>query len=228
MKVEALIPAAGLGLRLAGPVVKPLVNLGGRPLFIRTVQILARCPSIENLIVMADPLLIPVFAGHLRSFGIGRVKALIPGGATRSQSVANGLKVLDQDTGLVVVHDAARPLVTVALVESAIAECRKEEAVICAVPVKPTIKRVHPRNRYVEATLDRDLLWEAQTPQVFRREILERAHANAPDDRASDDAGLVERLGIKVKVIAGDYRNIKVTTPEDMIIGELFLPDAEK
>jgi 2-C-methyl-D-erythritol 4-phosphate cytidylyltransferase len=225
MKVEALIPAAGLGLRLAGPVAKPLMNMGGQPLFIRTVQILARCPSIENLIVMADPQLIPIFVDHLRSFGINKVKTVIAGGATRSRSVTNGLKALDKDTQLVVVHDAARPLVTVSLVEDAIAECSREAAVICAVPIKPTIKRVNPESHYVEATLNRDVLWEVQTPQVFRREILERAHAKAVDDGASDDAGLVEQLGVKVKVITGDYRNIKVTTPEDMVIGELFLRD---
>lgn len=224
MKItEVIVPAAGQGVRFAGAVPKPLVLLKGKPILVYSLEIFERCSLVEGIIVVAPEALRADFEKVIGSYRLKKVKAIVPGGKTRSESVSHGLKAVSPATEFVVVHDAARPLTTLKLVEEALTVCYRESAVIAAVPVKPTIKRVNPQDRTVEATLDRDLLWEVQTPQVFARDILVKAHEAGGGIEATDDAALVERLGVKVTVVMGDYRNIKVTTPEDLKIAEALL-----
>ena len=123
------------------------------------------------------------------------------------------------------VHDAVRPLVTVRMIDDGLSLALKERAVVAAVPVKPTLKVVDPKTGIVAETLDRSLVWEIQTPQIFERKLFEKAYAN--DTEATDDAGMVEKLGVAVRVFMGSYRNIKITTPEDLDVAGLFLKTGE-
>jgi 2-C-methyl-D-erythritol 4-phosphate cytidylyltransferase len=159
----------------------------------------------------------------IRGGGIKKVDRIVEGGKTRRESVSNGLKHLDPKTSMVVVHDGVRPLITPNLIETAIKAAAKAKAIVVAVPVKPTIKRVDKRSLEIIETLDRSELWEVQTPQVFDRKLLEKAHAQTKASLATDDAMLVEALGQKVKVIEGDYSNIKITTREDLIVAQALL-----
>ena len=136
-----------------------------------------------------------------------KVKIVTPGGETRSDSVGCGLRCVDPDTDVVMVHDAARPFVTGDMVKRSLQEMEREKAVIVAVPAKSTIKKVDPKNLHVQETLPRDTLWEVQTPQTFRRDILVKAHASQLCCDPTDDAMLVEKMGVRVKVVMGDYKN---------------------
>lgn len=223
MKTQAIIPAAGIGERFRSSTAKVLVSLNGRPLIVHTCEVFQKCPLVDSVILVVSPDIEGPVKKLIADYGLTKVKRIVHGGKTRSISVFNGLKQLDEDTKLVVIHDGARPLVSQALVEESIKSCYDEAAVIAAVAVKPTIKRVNPEDHYVETTLNRRMLWEVQTPQVFRKDVILRAHTEILDTEATDDAFLVEQLGEKVKVVQGDYRNIKITTSEDILIAEAFL-----
>ncbi len=228
MKTQVIIPAAGTGTRLksgAGAPGKPLIPLNGKPLLVYSLEIFEKCPLVESIIVVLNEKNIAGFDKMVSQYHLTKVSSVIAGGPTRRESVSNGLKELDEDTKLVVIHDGARPLVSPEVVKKAITLCYDESAVVVGVPVKPTIKRVHPQNMNVEATLDRRLLWEVQTPQVFKRDILVKAHKEIKDTQATDDAVLVEALGKKVKMVEGEYRNIKITTAEDLLTADAFLKE---
>jgi 2-C-methyl-D-erythritol 4-phosphate cytidylyltransferase len=151
-----------------------------------------------------------------------KVKAVVVGGDTRTRSVRNGLLALGVDADVVMVHDGVRPLVTPEIIAAGIGAVKAAGAAIAAVPVKPTIKVIDPKTRTVAETLDRELLWEVQTPQIFDRKVLEKAYAQDRDG-ATDDATLVERSGVKVSVFMGSYANVKVTTPEDLVVARALL-----
>ncbi len=224
MNIQVIIVAAGSGIRFRSKTPKPFVLLRGRPLIAHSLKNFERCGRINGIIVVGHKDLLGRFEALCRSFK--KVRAIVAGGKMRADSVKCGLKVLDADTDIVLVHDAARPLVDGAMIERLLAALRQNKAAIVAVPVKPTIKKVNPKTLTVEETLQRDLLWEVQTPQGFHKDILIKAHAKAGTSttfEATDDAMLVEKLGIKVKVVMGDYRNIKITTPEDLKITQALL-----
>lgn len=223
MKTQAIIPAAGIGARLKTELSKPLVDLCGKPLCVYALEVFEQSPFIESVILVGHRERLAQLGDIVRRYGMKKVAGIVAGGATRRESVANGLAVLDEDTDVVMVHDAARPLVSLRIVGEAAALCRQWQAVVAAVPVKPAVKRVNKKDLCVEETLDRDGLWEVQTPQVFRRDVLIRAHAQDTESSPADDAAMVERLGIKVKIVQGDYKNIKITTQEDLTVAETFL-----
>lgn len=227
MKTQVIIPAAGTGIRLKSEVAKPLIPLNGKPLLVYSLEVFEKCSLVESIIVVGPEQYLSDFERVVQQYNFEKVSSVIAGGVTRCESVSCGLKALDKDTELVVVHDGARPLISLAIVEKAIQLCTREHAVIVAVPVKPTVKRVNPEDLCVEATLERRFLWEAQTPQVFRKDVLIKAHDTIKDSEVTDDASLVERLGEKVKVLEGDYTNIKITTQEDLRIAESFLAEEE-
>ena len=211
----ALIVAAGLGERLGADRPKALVELAGRPLVQWSIDVLAGIEQIESL-VLALPAGVPVPAGV----------TAVSGGPARSDSVGRALAAAP-DGDPVLVHDAARPLLTAALAEAVIAALRADpsaDAAIAAVPVSDTIKRVHDGGAVAE-TLERDGLWAVQTPQVFRRGPLEEALAAGAEVRAAatDDAWLLERRGGKVIVVRSSAENLKVTTPLDLRLAELLL-----
>ena len=221
MKTEVIIVAAGQGTRLNAKLPKALVLLKGRPLVSYSLKVFENHPGIDGVVVIGAEGALPDFIRVTRVFK--KVRAVVAGGLMRSDSVKCGLKVLSADTDLVLVHDAARPFVDDAMVDRLLAVLKKNKAAIVGVPVKCTVKMVNRKNLNIESTPDRDLLWEAQTPQGFHKDVLVKAHAKKCKDEATDDAMLVERMGGKVKMVMGSYRNIKVTTQEDIILAQQLL-----
>lgn len=223
MKVEAIIAAGGIGTRLKTVRPKPLVLINGKPLIAHTIQAVEECPLVDSIVVVTHEYHFLDFEDVVRHYNFKKVARVVIGGATRCESVYNGLRETAQDTDIIVIHDGARPLIRAQTIQQAIGACVEEDAVVVGIPVKATIKKVDPRSMKVEETPERSGLWEIQTPQAFKRELLLKAHAQRGDFEATDDAALVERMGVKVKVIAGQEDNIKVTTNEDLTLVEVLL-----
>jgi 2-C-methyl-D-erythritol 4-phosphate cytidylyltransferase len=214
--VAVVVPAAGQGLRLGGGVPKALRTLAGEPLLAHACRRLSRAPSVGLIVVVAP-------AAELEA-----VRALLPavtvvaGGATRQLSVAAGLAAVPEAFDIVLVHDAARALVPTELIEAVARAVRSgHDAVVPTLPVVDTIKRVDPAGRVLE-TVDRAVLRAVQTPQGFRRSVLLRAHQTTPGEH-TDDAGMVERLGLAVHCIPGAEAAMKITRPVDLLIAEAML-----
>ncbi len=220
-KVAAIIVAAGSSRRM-GNIDKIFAQLGGTPVLARTVDVFDQCPLIDEIAIVLSQSNIDRGRRLVEEKGWSKVAAVCRGGERRQDSVQEGLKRLS-GCQWVVIHDGARPFVQADLIERGLAEAQESGAAICAVPVTDTIKVVGTDNHVLE-TPTRESLWMAQTPQVFRFDILERAHRQA-EGEASDDATLVERLGYKVKVYMGSYDNIKVTTPQDLVLAEIWLKE---
>ena len=219
MSTGAILLCAGRGDRLGAGVPKAFVPLAGRPLFAWSLAALQRCSDVDAIVVVG-----PVRTARelLAASGasLARVIEFVEGGAERQHSVARGLAALPAKHDLVVVHDAARSLVSPEVVARAIAAARAYGAAIAAVPLADTLKAV--MDDRIIATPPRAGMWRAQTPQVFRRDWLEAAHA-AATDTATDDAALVEALGHEVRVSEGDPLNFKITTPADLALAEAWL-----
>jgi 2-C-methyl-D-erythritol 4-phosphate cytidylyltransferase len=218
----ALLVAAGRGERLGASGPKAFVFLAGRPMLEWSLDALRAAPSVTSVVVA-----VPVGMGDELA---GRVAGALvaEGGASRSESVRNALTAAGaaEDEDVVLVHDAARALASVKLIEACIAGLAGFDAVVAAAPVTDTIK-VAGADGVVSATLDRSALWAVQTPQVFRRCVLERALAQPPEvlAAATDDAGLVEALGGRVGVVRAPRENLKVTTPLDLLVAEALLAE---
>ncbi len=225
MRTVAIIPAAGSGNRMNRDVSKQYLTLRGKPILVRTLEVLDASPLVDALLVVVPSQdMESVRTEILAPWNLKKVAGVIPGGKERQDSVRAGIEALDGDTELVIIHDAVRPFFTAEMIESCIRTAAAEGAVTVGVPVKDTVKEVGPDGRILR-TCDRNLLWLTQTPQVFRRDIIETAHRAAVRDgfRGTDDTSLVERLGIAVRMIQGDYGNIKITTPEDLVMAEALL-----
>jgi 2-C-methyl-D-erythritol 4-phosphate cytidylyltransferase len=222
--VGAVIVAAGASTRMGGTD-KIFAPLGGRPLVLWAVDAFEECPAVESIVLVVAPGQSLWDAGKLaeEQGHWHKVRAVRAGGHRRQDSVALGLASLPP-CDWVVVHDGARPLVNPSLIERGVEAAQATGAAIAAVPAKDTVKIVG-KEGVVCATPDRDGLWLVQTPQVFRRDLLERAHQEVPDD-VTDDAAMVERLDIRVRVYMGSSANIKVTTPEDLLMAEALLATA--
>ena len=221
MKTEVIVVAAGAGKRLNAKVPKAFVLLKGRPLLVYCLKVFNAHPAIDGIVLVG-------VKEHLKAFEriavpFKKVHALVAGGVRRSDSVKCGLKALSPDTKIVLVHDAARPFVDRMMIDRLLASLKKNKAAIVGVPVKFTVKKINRKTLDVQETPARDLLWEAQTPQGFHKDILIKAHARKLKEEATDDAMLVERMGGQVKMVMGHYRNIKVTTPEDVILARQLL-----
>ena len=229
-RTAAIVPAAGRGERLGPGAPKALRTLGGVPMLVHAVRALATARSVD-LVVVAAPEdavanVVALLGEHrlLDADGARAGAMVVAGGQTRQDSVARALHALPPDCDVVLVHDAARPLVPTSLIDSVAAGVRAgAEAVVPGLPVADTIKAVDADND-VTATLDRSRLRAIQTPQGFRRATLTAAHAAAdPDAPATDDAGLVEILGGTVLVVPGDEEAFKVTRPLDLMLAEAVL-----
>lgn len=226
-KSIALIPAAGMGKRMGASINKQYLHLGGLPIVARTVSVFENSPLIDAiyLVIPADE--IPFCREHVvEACGFKKVTAIVAGGRERQHSVMNGLNAMRAnvaDNDVIVIHDGVRPMVTEAMLRESITVAGSHDGALVAVPVKDTIKTV--RNEIVVDTPVREFLWQAQTPQTFRFSIIHAAHLSAEADGyiGTDDASLVERTGGTVCIVRGDYRNIKITTPEDLILAEAFL-----
>ena len=220
LNVGAVIVAAGSSRRMGG-VDKLAAPLAGRPLLAHTVLAFAEHAQVQALVVAVSESNQTEVEALLED--VAPEVRVVRGGARRRDSVRAGLGVLPR-CEYVVVHDGARPLVTAELIDAVLAGAREKEAAICAVPVADTVKQVDNYG-FARRTLDREGLWLAQTPQAFRLELLLRAHAASAED-VTDDAQLVERLGLPVRIVAGSTRNIKVTTPADLALAEALLTTA--
>lgn len=223
-KVAVIIPAAGAGRRFGGEVRKPFAQIDNRPVFIRTVELFVTRPDVAQVYLTVSPddfdVVREKYAANLMFMNIKLVK----GGAQRYESVRNALGHVEDSVPLVCVHDAVRPCVLSSWIDAVFAEAEKSGAALLAAPLVGTIKRV--KGGRVEATIPRDGLYEAQTPQVFRRDLLVRAYADMPADFApTDDAQVVERLGAPVSLVEADRRNLKITTPGDLAMAAVILKD---
>jgi len=226
MQAVAIVPAAGLGVRLKSRQSKPLVKIKGIPLIVYTLKALSRHPQIKEIIVAANPLNIRQINSAIKKFRIRKVSKVVLGGATRRISVENALAALAENTELVLVHDAVRPFIRQGTISRVIGRAVRCGAAIVGVPVKATIKKVAALNRtvgIVKETVDRQRLYEIQTPQVFRKDLILKAYKKFGDRGVTDDSALVERLGVKVALVLGSYDNIKITTAEDLQVAEAIL-----
>ena len=228
----ALIPAAGMGKRMGASINKQYLQLDGLPIVARSISIFENSPLISAIYLVIPVEEIPYCREHVvEACGFRKIVAIVPGGRERHNSVMNGLRAMRgqvEDDSVVVIHDGVRPLVTPELLQESIAAARCNDGSLVAVPAKDTIKTV--LNGFVTGTPERESLWLAQTPQAFRFSVIYAAHQAAEQEQfmGTDDASLVERTGGRVKIIHGDYRNIKITTPEDLILAEAFLAAREK
>jgi 2-C-methyl-D-erythritol 4-phosphate cytidylyltransferase len=222
-KVAAIIVAAGEGQRMGG-VDKMFAPINGRPALGRVLDVFNNCKKIDEIVVVMGAKNIEACRKLVKSEGWSKVKDVVPGGKRRQDSVAEGLKHV-KDADWVVIHDGARPLVTSDLIEQGLAAAKETGAAVAAVPVTDTIKEVQ-KDEIVSHTLPRNNLRAVQTPQVFRRDIIEKAYQNSSGD-VTDDAALVEQAGYKVKLYMGSYANIKITTPEDLALAEALLKKPE-
>ncbi|MBI3030995.1 MAG: 2-C-methyl-D-erythritol 4-phosphate cytidylyltransferase [Candidatus Rokubacteria bacterium] len=216
MSVVAIVPAAGSGSRMGGSSPKQFLRLGGVPVLVRTLRILAGSRVVRGIVLVAPPAAVERTRRLLARHRVPRVLAVVPGGAERQESVWLGLQAVPPAAELVLVHDGVRPFVTGTLVRDVVEAARRFGAAICGIPVRETVKR--HREGFVETTVDRGGLWLIQTPQAFRRSLLWEAHEKARQDGflGTDDAVLVERLGVPVRIVAGLQENLKITTPDDL------------
>ena len=221
--VGVIIASAGASSRMGG-VDKTLAPLAGAPLIARTVAAFEQSPRVGSVVLMVASQNLAAARELAAKLGWSKVAHVCEGGPRRQDTVRLGLEALPA-CDWVVVHDGARPLVSGKLIGDGVAAAAPTGAAVAAIPAAETIKRVGGDGRVLE-TLDRGSLVVAQTPQVFRRDLLERAHREVSDD-VTDDAAMVERLGIEVRVFEGDPANLKVTTPADLAVAEALLARRE-
>ena len=221
----AIIVAAGASTRMGDAGDKTLADVGGEPLIARTVDVFERCDAVTAIVLVVSERNLDAVAALRDEKGWRKTMPPLVGGARRQDSVRAGLDALAPECEWVLVHDGARPFVTPRMIEEGLAAAAATGAAIAIVPAFDTVKRVDGDGRVVE-TLDRSQLAMVQTPQVFRRDVLERAHAEITDD-VTDDAAMVERIDVEVRTFAGARSNIKVTTPEDLAVAQAMVSLAQ-
>jgi len=224
-KVTALIPAAGMGRRMGKTVAKQFLPLGGKPMLAHTLLAFQRTPEIDEIIpILSEEDMESCLRDVIERYRITKVKTLVVGGKERQDSVFHGLQKIGKETGVVIIHDGVRPFVTPEMIREASGLANKGECIAMGVPIKDTIKEVDD-NKIVRRTLERGRLWAIQTPQAFPVKVLKHAYEASQKHKifGTDDATLVERAGGTVRVIMGSYENIKITTPEDLILAEEIL-----
>jgi len=221
---SAIIAAAGSGTRMASDRPKQFLQLAGTPVIFHTLRVFEQCDSVHEVIVVLPAAESAGFLSQAGKLGLRKIARVVPGGATRADSVKRGLMAVRSATAeIVAVHDGVRPFVTVEEVESTIAAAQSDGAAILVAPVTDTIKQVV--DGHVVETFDRDRVRRALTPQCFRYDVLRRAyeHTDVTDPSITDESVLVEKLGFPVSIVEGSPRNIKITTAEDLAIAEALL-----
>jgi len=224
MVTAAIIPAAGKGIRMGPGIPKQFRSLAGEPIVLRTLQVFEACPEIDSILPVLPSDHIEIFQDMMRrAGGFTKISNLVVGGEQRQDSVYNGLTRLDSEVDLVVVHDGVRPFVTHNLIRSCIETAYSHGAAVAALSAQETVKLTNPEG-WIQETLPRDMIYLAQTPQVFRRELLVEAFRQAKNEGyyGTDEASLVERMGIGIKLVAGERWNIKITTPEDFVWAQVY------
>lgn len=224
MKAQLMIPAAGMGTRLGADGPKALLDLCGEPMLAHTLHRFEPLGLLDTAVIIVHPDHEGAIAGAcVRAYPQNRFR-FVQGGAERQDSVLRGLEALDPDTGIVVVHDAARPFVMPSSIQASIAAAERHGAATVAIPSVDTIL-VADDAGFLESTPDRGRLWACQTPQTFQVEVLRDAHeaAKRNGDAATDDATLVQRAGGRVELVMGSALNIKITLPEDATLARLII-----
>ena len=233
MVIGVIIAAGGIGSRMQSGGSKQLLSLMGKPVLAHTVSLFQELDEAKEIIIAVDPGDVTRCREEVvESFGFSKVTAVVPGGDNRAESVGNALTALSLSVDVVLVHDGARPLLPAELLRRGIRDfvdgsC---DGVVFGLPVTDTIKEVGINSRLVTRTPDRTRLWAAQTPQIFKRDILEKAHRAAPEAlaQATDDASLVERIGGWIRMAPGSRENIKLTDPFDLLLAETILMHREE
>jgi 2-C-methyl-D-erythritol 4-phosphate cytidylyltransferase len=223
-RVAAIVPSAGAGSRMRSKTEKPFIKLCGREIILYPLIALEKSDLISEIIIPASKKSIPKIERLIKREGLKKVREVIRGSSYRAGSVRKGLLSISADIGFVFIHDCARPFLTTAMIRACLNAAQRYGASLSAVRVKPTIKEVD-RKKFIKKTLKRHLLWEAQTPQVFKREILVDAYKKSRKsyNHFTDDTALLEAMGRRIKIVEGSYNNIKITTPEDIFIAEAIL-----
>lgn len=220
-----IVPSAGKGIRMGSPVRKQFLSLSGEPVLVHTLRALQSCPEIHEIILVVPDEDMPFCTEQIvKEHGFSKVVSIIPGGTERQDSVYAGLQAIDSSPDLVMVHDGVRPFVTGEMVRESIQCAARGVSAVVGVPAGNTIKIADASLR-VTNTPARDTLWSIQTPQVFPYRDLIRAYESAYRDGflGTDDASLVERLGLPVQIVKGSNENIKITSPSDLVLGEAIL-----
>jgi 2-C-methyl-D-erythritol 4-phosphate cytidylyltransferase len=225
MKVGAIIAAAGFGRRMKTDRPKQLLALNGTPILVHTIRKFDGCPAITYIIVTAPRESSEEVTDLVNSAGFKKSVTVIEGGERRQDSIAIGLQQLHPGTDIVAVHDGVRPFVSIEDIENVVRQAAQSGAAILGVPIVDTVKQAE--REFVESTLTREHLILAQTPQVFRTEILQQAFERAATDEyyGTDESSLVERLGHPVAIVRGSERNIKITRPSDLTLARAFLAE---
>lgn len=223
--VVAVIPAAGLGIRMGGNTPKQYLSLGGMPLLIYSLNVFQHLECIREVILSVPASdLDYCWREIVKPFGLEKVTQVVAGGPRRQDSVRNGLEAISDQPDGVLVHDGVRPFIDQYIVRNVIDCAGQAGAAVVAMPIHDTVKRVN-HSGIIQETLKREELWQIQTPQVFRYDWLIEAHKQAQLHKwdVTDDAALIERMGYPVSVVEGSCFNIKMTKPDDLVLGEAIL-----
>jgi 2-C-methyl-D-erythritol 4-phosphate cytidylyltransferase len=224
-KVDAIIVAAGKGVRMDESLRKQYIALAGIPILTRTLNIFDRCDRISRIIVVVPEADLDFCRNEiLRPANLRKEISLVAGGVKRQDSVYNGLQVIESEDGIIIIHDGVRPFVEPEHLIACIKGAEEQGACILGIPAFDTVKRVDSKDQIIQ-THRRDALWLAQTPQAFQTKIIKKAHARAKQQGfiGTDEASLVERLGTAVKIIPGSRSNIKITNKEDLELAQALL-----
>lgn len=224
----AVIVAAGKGKRMGTEISKQFLPLGGKEILAHTVQKFEKATNIRDIILVTGVDSLQDVQEMAQEYGWEKIVSIVAGGKERQDSVWNGLQQVAVDTEIILIHDGVRPFVTEDILNGSIETALEMGGCVAGVPAKDTIKVCDGENIAI-ATPDRSALWQIQTPQTFRKERIVKAYEQAKEDGfvGTDDASFAEHCGYPVKVIMGSYRNIKITTKEDLIIGEAFLKEEQ-
>jgi 2-C-methyl-D-erythritol 4-phosphate cytidylyltransferase len=221
MKTVCIVPSAGSGRRLNKIKNKPYINIAGKPIIAHTLKALSKSPIIDSIIVVTAKDKMESCRRIIKRYKIKKIDSIVEGGKKRFDSVKNGIEKA-KDFDFIFIHDGARPLINKKLIRDLFFAAKRYGAAIPATPVKQTVKRIK-KGYFVKETPDRKLLWEAQTPQVFKWHLLQRAYSKKSNKNITDDSSLIEPFWNKVKVVKGSYDNIKITTPEDLKLAKILL-----
>ena len=224
----AFIVAAGKGKRMGTEISKQFLPLGGKEILAHAVQKFEKAKNIRDIILVTGADSLQDVQEMAQEYGWEKIVSIVAGGKERQDSVWNGLQQVAADTEIILIHDGVRPFVTEDILNISIETALEMGGCVAGVPAKDTIKVCDGENIAI-ATPDRNVLWQIQTPQPFRKERIVKAYEQAKEDGfvGTDDASFAEHCGYPVKVIMGSYRNIKITTKEDLIIGEAFLKEEQ-
>jgi len=225
MRTLAIVLAGGAGKRMGSSTNKQFLLLDNKPIIVHTLQVFQECRPIDGIYLVVNHKDLPIIQEEiLEMYRFSKILKLVIGGRLRQDSVRNGLEAIDEACDIVTIHDAARPFVSPSFIEKSIFLMEMFDAVIPAIPARDTIKAIS-KEGFVMKTLERDTLWQIQTPQTFRYDLIVKAYREGMAKKLCgyDDSTFIEYLGKKVKVMEGSPYNIKITTPEDLVIAKGLL-----